>query len=65
MTDSESEDATLARIEAALLKIASLARQPKPAGGEINRAALLNALDLMINRPRSGLDVAKSNHTTE
>jgi hypothetical protein len=57
MTESETEAETLARLEAALLKIAGAVHRPKPAvAGEINRAALIDSLDLMISRLRGGLN---------
>jgi hypothetical protein len=61
MPDSETEEQTLSRIEAALQKIAALAHAPKPAtGGEIDRTALLRSLDMMISRLRNGLESPKS-----
>jgi len=58
MSDSESEDEILDRIETALRKIATLAHAPKPmAGPEINRAALAKSLDMMISRLRAGLEL--------
>jgi hypothetical protein len=59
MPDTETEEQTLSRIEAALQKIAALAHAPKPAGGEIDRAALLRSLDMMISRLRNGLESPK------
>jgi hypothetical protein len=60
MPDSETEEQTLERIEAALRKIAAIAQAPKPAaGGAIDRAALARSLDMMINRLRSGLESHK------
>ncbi len=62
-TDAETEAETLQRLEDALRKISSLARQPRspanPNPGshhEIDRAALLNALDMLITRLRNGLE---------
>jgi hypothetical protein len=56
MTESETEAETLARLEAALLKIAGAVHKPKPvAAGEIDRVALIDTLDLMISRLRGGL----------
>ncbi len=60
MADSETEEQTLDRIEAALKKIATAAQAPKPAGGGgIDRAALAQSLDLLISRLRSGLEPPK------
>ncbi len=59
MPDSETEEQTLDRIEAALKKIATAAQAPKPAGGGIDRVALAQSLDLLITRLRSGLEPPK------
>jgi hypothetical protein len=60
MTDSETEAETLERLEVALRRIGELARRPKSAPGpEIDRAALLHSLDLLISRLRTGLELAK------
>jgi hypothetical protein len=64
MTEPETEAETLERLEHALRRIGELARQPKSAaagsaGPEIDRGALLHALDLLINRLRTGLEPAK------
>jgi hypothetical protein len=64
MNDTETEAETLERLEAALRRIGELARLPKAAGGtpvapEIDRQALLHALDLLINRLRNGLELPK------
>ncbi len=65
MTDTETEAETLERLEAALRRIGELARQPRPApmdgapGPEIDRAALLHSLDLLIARLRNGLELPK------
>jgi len=62
MTESETEDEILDRIESALKKIAAIAQAPKPAapGREIDRAALAKSLDMLISRLRSGLESPKS-----
>ncbi len=65
MTESESEAETLERLEAALRKIAELSRQPKRAGPEIDRAALLHSLDMLISRLRGGLNPPHAGHHTE
>jgi hypothetical protein len=65
MTDTETEAETLERLELALKRIGEMARQPKAAnpdaapGPEIDRAALLHSLDLLINRLRNGLELPK------
>ena len=64
MTDTETEAETLERLELALRRIGELARQPKSgvagnAGPEIDRAALLHSLDLLIGRLKNGLELAK------
>jgi hypothetical protein len=62
MTDAETEAETLERLEFALRRIGELARQPKKLSGtaasgpEIDRAALLHSLDLLITRLRNGLE---------
>jgi hypothetical protein len=63
MPESESEDEILLRIEAALMKISTLAHAPRPApappageDGRIDRAALAHSLDLLIARLRAGLE---------
>ena len=55
MTDSETEDESLARIETALQKIAAVGK-PATAAGGVDRAALTRALDVMIGRLRAALD---------
>jgi hypothetical protein len=64
MTEPETEAETLERLEHALRRIGELARQPKSvaasAGPEIDRGALLHALDLLINRLRNGLELTKT-----
>jgi hypothetical protein len=67
MSEDESEDEILGRIETALRKISTLAQAPKPAAGrEIDRAALAKSLDMLISRLRAGLDPARSaDHFTE
>jgi hypothetical protein len=63
MPESESEEEILVRIEAALMKISTIAHAPRalaPVGptddGRIDRAALVHSLDLLIARLRSGLE---------
>ena len=59
MTDSETEDETLERLEGALRRIAALATSPRETreAGEpgIDRQAMLNTLDTLIERLRTGL----------
>jgi hypothetical protein len=63
MSESESEDEILDRIEAALRKIASLS---KPAGGEsLDRAILAEGLDQVITRLRTTLDEVLPPEPTE
>jgi hypothetical protein len=63
MPDSETEEQTLNRIEAALRKIAAIAQAPKPAGGgAIDRVALARSLDMMIARLRHGLESHRPTH---
>ncbi len=63
MSESESEDEILDRIEAALRKIASLS---KPAGGEaLDRAVLAEGLDQVITRLRATFDEVPPPETTE
>lgn len=63
MSESESEDEILDRIEAALRKIASLS---KPAGGEtLDRAILAEGLDQVITRLRTTLDEVRPPEPTE
>lgn len=63
MSESESEDEILDRIEAALRKIASLS---KPAGGEaLDRAVLAEGLDEVIARLRTALDEVPPPEPTE
>jgi hypothetical protein len=63
MTEPETEAETLERLELALRRISELAHPPKsaagPGGPEIDRAALIHSLDLLINRLRTGLEAAK------
>ena len=65
MTDTETEAETLERLELALRRIGELARQPRQSasenagGSEIDRAALLHSLDLLITRLRNGLELPK------
>jgi hypothetical protein len=65
MTESESEAETLERLELALRRIAELSRQPKRSTPEIDRAALLQSLDMLISRLRSGLNPPHAGHNTE
>jgi hypothetical protein len=62
MSESETEDQILERIEAALRKIAAAAQPPKPVphAREIDRVALAKSLDMLISRLRAGLDASKS-----
>jgi hypothetical protein len=61
MSESESEDQILDRIESALRKIASIAHAPKPeTGKDINRAALAKSLDTLIARLRAGLEASNT-----
>ena len=67
MTDTETEAETLERLELALRRIGELARQPKSTASdsnapEIDRAALLHSLDLLITRLRNGLELPKPSH---
>lgn len=56
MSESESEDEILDRIEAALRKIAGLSGGDRPAGDDaFNRAAFTEKLDGIIARLREGL----------
>ena len=57
MSESESEDEILDRIEAALRKIAGHSgTAPRPEGGDtLDRAALMEKLDGIIARLRDGL----------
>jgi delta 1-pyrroline-5-carboxylate dehydrogenase len=62
MTESESEDEILERLESALRRIASAAGAPRRAASEsgpaIDREALARSLDLLIARLRAGLKPA-------
>ncbi len=64
MSETESEDEILNRIETALRKISAIAQAPKPASGagarEIDRSALAKSLDMLILRLRAGLEPPKS-----
>ncbi len=61
MTESETEEETLARLEAALRRIAELAGAPKPMNQpEIDRKALVKTLDTLIERLRTGLQAPNS-----
>lgn len=56
MTESETEDETLERLERALRRISEMANAPREAGGPgIDRKAVLKTLDTLIERLRSGL----------
>jgi hypothetical protein len=61
MSESETEDEILVRIESALLKISHLAHAPRghaapvAEDGRIDGAALAHSLDLLIARLRAGL----------
>jgi hypothetical protein len=73
MTESESEAETLERLEVALRKIADLSRPPRRANAEIagradaeiDREALLQSLDMLITRLRTGLYPPHSAQHTE
>jgi len=62
MPESESEEEILVRIEAALMKISTIAHAsrpkapPGPDDGRIDRVALAHSLDLLIARLRAGLE---------
>ncbi len=61
MTESESEDEILERLESALRRIASAAGAPRLAPEptpSIDREALAHSLDLLIARLRAGLKPA-------
>jgi hypothetical protein len=63
MTESETEDETLERLEAALRRIASAAAGPRRIASDgpgIDREALSQSLDLLIARLRAGLKPAMS-----
>ena len=62
MTESETEDETLERLEGALRRIAALANAPREANGPreagepgIDRQAVLKTLDTLIERLATGL----------
>jgi len=63
MSESESEAETLERLEAALRRIAALSRQPKRSDPEIDHAALLQSLDMIISRLRGGLNLPHAGPT--
>jgi hypothetical protein len=66
MTESETEAETLERLEVALRKIATAAHGPKRPAQKIDRDALVNSLDLLIARLRSGLKSPNApHHVTE
>jgi hypothetical protein len=72
MTESETEAETIERLEVALRRIADLAQRPRRdraesvTAGEIDRAALIHSLDMLITRLRTGLKPANpSPHLTE
>jgi hypothetical protein len=62
MSESESEEEILVRIEAALMKISTIAHAPRATAplraddGRFDRAALVHSLDLLIARLRAGLE---------
>ncbi len=61
MIEDESEDDILDRIEAALRKIAARANAPRAqAVREIDRTALVKALDMLIARLRAGLETSRT-----
>jgi len=62
MPESETEAETLERLEVALRKIAGAINRPKP-GAELDRTALVQSLDTLINRLRSGLELPKPEST--
>ncbi|OYV37120.1 MAG: hypothetical protein B7Z81_06460 [Acidocella sp. 20-61-6] len=75
MTESETEDETLERLESALRRIAELANAPRQAhealeaheaheAGEpgIDRQAVLKTLDTLIERLRTGLKAPNASH---
>ena len=66
MPESESEDEIFDRIEVALLKIAARTQVPRLAsGGEVDREALAETLDTLIERLRTGLELPGSAGQTE
>jgi hypothetical protein len=66
MSETESEDEILGRLEAALLRIASVAQAPRPVPEEqLNRAAFAEALDGIIARLRAELDAGAPAEPTE
>jgi hypothetical protein len=68
MSESESEDEILDRIESALRKIASLSQLPRAeaeAESSFDRAALAASLDGIIARLREGLEPPESGEQTE
>ncbi|HQT63391.1 MAG: hypothetical protein B7Z75_11050 [Acidocella sp. 20-57-95] len=61
MTESETEEQTLERLEAALRRIADLAGAPKMTSHpDIDRKALVKTLDTLIERLRTGLQAPNS-----
>lgn len=57
MSESESEDEILDRLEAALRKIAGLSGAPRSGeGAAVDREALAERLDKIITRLRDGLE---------
>jgi hypothetical protein len=64
MSELESEDEILDRIESALRKIASHSHVPRKDQG-IDRAALVASLDDIIARLRDGLETTGSAEQTE
>ncbi|MDD2703974.1 MAG: hypothetical protein PHU07_01360 [Acidocella sp.] len=66
MSEAESEDEILDRIESALRKIANLAQLPQvEAEQSFDRAALAASLDGIIARLREGLEPPESGEQTE
>jgi hypothetical protein len=62
MSETETEAETLERLEAALLRIADLARPRHQADShDFDRAALIKSLDSMIARLRAGLNPPNGN----
>ncbi|HQT38313.1 MAG TPA: hypothetical protein PK231_02730 [Acidocella sp.] len=56
MTESETEDETLERLERALRRISEIASAPRVDGeAGIDRKAVLKTLDTLIERLRTGL----------
>ncbi|MDE8348739.1 MAG: hypothetical protein POG74_04545 [Acidocella sp.] len=63
MTESETEDETLERLEHALRRIAEMANAPREAGEPgIDRKAVLKTLDTLIERLRTGMKAPNPSH---